>query len=191
MESTVTPAPRRSTRPHISWPKVRSWGLAPYVSFISPRQMCRSDPHTPARVSRTRRAPGSTSGTGYSRRSNSPPYALSTATRPFIGGLLVLWPACRPHDGVQRNACRRITELGRNRGGGRPLDVSQRLGAARHDGVEDRIALDQSGGRVGRRRTRPRLLERRHLDLPETGLRQHLPDRLRVVEAEGHVVERQ
>src|SRR5215470_16147627 len=84
MESTVTPAPSRSTRPHISWPKVRSCGLAPYVSFISPRQMCRSEPHTPARVSRTRMAPASTAGTGYSRSSNSPPYALSTATRPFM-----------------------------------------------------------------------------------------------------------
>src|SRR5438552_2575420 len=46
--------------------------------------MCRSEPHTPARESRTRMAPASTSGTGYSRSSNSPPYALSTATRPFI-----------------------------------------------------------------------------------------------------------
>src|SRR5712692_11093232 len=46
--------------------------------------MCRSEPHTPARVSLTRIAPGSTSGTGYSLSSNSPPYARSTATRPFI-----------------------------------------------------------------------------------------------------------
>src|SRR5438552_5604145 len=50
--------------------------------------MCRSEPHTPARESRTRMAPASTSGTGYSRSSNSPPYALSTATRPFIAPLL-------------------------------------------------------------------------------------------------------
>src|SRR5262249_1355386 len=79
-----TPAPSRSTRPAISWPNVRSFGSAPYSSFISPRQMCRSDPHTPARVSFTRIAPGSGSGTGYSRSSNSPPYAFSTATRPFM-----------------------------------------------------------------------------------------------------------
>src|SRR5437773_979849 len=46
--------------------------------------MCRSEPQTPARVSLTRMAPGSTFGTGYSRSSNSPPYARSTATRPFI-----------------------------------------------------------------------------------------------------------
>src|SRR5258708_25793028 len=46
--------------------------------------MCRSEPHTPARVSLIRIAPGSGSGTGYSRSSNSPPYALSSATRPFI-----------------------------------------------------------------------------------------------------------
>src|SRR6266853_6579589 len=46
--------------------------------------MCRSEPQTPARVSLTRMAPGSTSGTGYSRSSNSPPYARSTATRPFM-----------------------------------------------------------------------------------------------------------
>src|SRR6266850_3940715 len=46
--------------------------------------MCRSEPQTPARVSLTRMAPGSTSGTGYSRSSNSPPYARNTATRPFI-----------------------------------------------------------------------------------------------------------
>src|SRR6266478_3553618 len=47
--------------------------------------MCRSEPHTPARVSLIRIAPGSGSGTGYSRSSNSPPYAFSTATRPFMG----------------------------------------------------------------------------------------------------------
>src|SRR5216117_2757423 len=46
--------------------------------------MWRSEPQTPARVSLTRMAPGSTSGTGYSLSSNSPPYARSTATRPFI-----------------------------------------------------------------------------------------------------------
>src|SRR6266545_3075901 len=80
----MTPAPSRSTRPHISWPKVRSCGLGPELSFISPRQMGRSEPQTPARVSLTRMAPGSTSGTGYSRSANSPPYARSTATRPFI-----------------------------------------------------------------------------------------------------------
>src|SRR6476659_8840874 len=47
--------------------------------------MCRSEPHTPARVSLSRIAPGSGSGTGYSRSSNSPPYAFSTSTRPFMG----------------------------------------------------------------------------------------------------------
>src|SRR5258705_13464890 len=78
------PAPSRSTLPHISWPKVRSLGSAPYVSFISPRQMCTVEPHPPARVSLIRIAAGSGSCTGYSRSSNSPPYALSTATRPFI-----------------------------------------------------------------------------------------------------------
>src|SRR5262245_58725708 len=47
--------------------------------------MCRSEPQIPARVSRIRIAPGSTSGTGYSRSSNSPPYAFNTAMRPFMG----------------------------------------------------------------------------------------------------------
>src|SRR6184192_374458 len=46
--------------------------------------MCRSDPQTPARVSLIKIAPGSGSGTGYSRSSNSPPYALSTAMRPCM-----------------------------------------------------------------------------------------------------------
>src|SRR5687767_6622937 len=72
-------------RPAISWPKQRSCGGAPYTSFISPRQMCRSEPHTPARVSFTSAAPGSGSGTGYSRSSKSPSYAFRTATRPFMG----------------------------------------------------------------------------------------------------------
>src|SRR6266567_5545800 len=58
--------------------------------------MCRSEPQMPARVSRTRMAPGSTSGTGYSRSSNSPPYARSTATRPFMSAL----PGTT-HDSVQ------------------------------------------------------------------------------------------
>src|SRR4029453_10275218 len=151
--------------------------------------MCRSDPHTPARVSRTRRAPGSTSGTGYSRRSNSPPYARSTATRPFMGTLLVLWPARRQHDGVQRDSCGRIAELDRYRSRRRPLDVVQRLGAAGHDGAENGIAADESSSRVGRGRTGPRFLERRHLDLPEAGLPQHLPDRRGIMEAERHGVE--
>src|SRR5512144_564350 len=67
--------------------------------------MCRSDPHTPARVSFTRMAPGSTSGTGYSRSSNSPPSAFRTATRPGMWSLL---------EWIQR-------ESGRGRAGCQPV----------------------------------------------------------------------
>src|SRR5262244_3026851 len=152
MESTVTPAPSRSTRPHISWPKVRSCGLAPYVSFISPRQMCRSEPHTPARVSFTRMAPGSTSGTGYSRRSNSPPYARRTATRPFIARLLLSGSPRPEHEGIQGYRHWRIAELGGHRGRGGPLDRLERVGPALHDGAQDGSARDEPDGRFGRRR---------------------------------------
>src|SRR5215471_16930591 len=189
MESTVTPAPSRSTRPHISWPKVRSCGLAPYVSFISPRQMCRSEPQTPARVSFTRMAPGSTSGTGYSRRSNSPPYARSTATRPFISVLLLSWPAGLEHESVQGDSERRITQLGSHDGRGRLLDRLERIGPTLHDAAQDGSARNDPDGRVGRRRARPLLRELRDLDLPESRLCEHLPDRLRIVQAVGDRVE--
>src|SRR5262245_17270040 len=112
--------------------------------------MCRSDPHTPARVSFTRMAPGSTSGTGYSRRSNSPPYARSTATRPFISMLLLSWPACLEHDGVQGNSHGTITELGSDCGSGRPLDLVERVGPAVHDGPQDGSAFGEGDGRFGR-----------------------------------------
>src|SRR5215471_17106030 len=53
--------------------------------------MCRSEPQIPARVSRIRMAPASGSGTGYSRSSNSPPYAFSTAIRPFMTRPPLAW----------------------------------------------------------------------------------------------------
>src|SRR5262245_26990701 len=151
--------------------------------------MCRSDPQTPARVSFTRMAPGSTSGTGYSRRSNSPPYARSTATRPFIAILLPSWPARLKHDGVQGDAYGTVAERGSHRRGGRPLDLVERVGPAIHDGAQDGIALDEPDACVGRRRARSLLRQARHLDVLEAGLGEHLLDRLRLVQAERHRVE--
>src|SRR5262245_9086425 len=151
--------------------------------------MCRSDPHTPAAVSFTRMAPGSTSGTGYSRRSNSPPYARSTATRPFISMLLLSWPACLEHEGVQRNADGTVAERGGHRGRGGKLDFVESGGPTLHDGAQDRIAFDEAAGCLGCRRTRSLLCQMRQLDLPEARLREHLSNRLRIVKAERHQVE--
>src|SRR5262245_54574800 len=152
--------------------------------------MCRSDPHTPARVSFTRMAPGSTSGTGYSRRSNSPPYARSTATRPFISMLLLSGPPRLEHEGVQRNADGTVAERGGHLGRGGTLDFVERGGPALHDGAQDRIAFDEADGGLGCRRTRSLLCQMRQLDLPEARLPEHLADRLRIVKAERHQVER-
>src|SRR5215813_13532497 len=189
MESTVTPAPSRSTRPHISWPKVRSCGLAPYVSFISPRQMCRSEPHTPARVSFTRMAPGSTSGTGYSRRSNSPPYARSTAMRPFM--IVLLWSrsARGEHHRVQRNSHRRIAQLRGHRRRRGLLHLFEGVCPPLYDGRRDGIPLDQADGRLGRRWGRPVPRDVAHLDAREARLAEPLPHRCRIVQAVGDAVE--
>src|SRR5215510_8709676 len=151
--------------------------------------MWRSEPQTPARVSFTRMAPGSTSGTGYSRRSNSPPYARSTATRPFIAMLLPSWPARLEHDGVQRKAYGTVAEGGGHRGCGGTLDFVERGGPALHDGSQDGIALDEPDRCFSGRRARPLLRQTRHLDLPEARLGNHLLDRLGVVQAERHRVE--
>src|SRR5215813_590789 len=264
--------------------------------------MCRSEPQTPARVSLTRIAPGSTSGTGYSLSSNSPPYARSTATRPFIRpprfaapgsslgswrlrkrgrrrrraargtvgpcgferglargadadrgrgrhyggrglGLLVvrrdpflellhrlaerfrqlrelgtpeqnqhdeqddhqflhahtehvgyllatiLWPAGRRNERVQRGADRAVAELGCDPGGHRPLDLVEGFGAPLHDRAPDRVALDQSDGRLGGGRARPGLLEVRPGYLTEAGRLEEGAGRLGVVKAERHRVE--
>src|SRR5262249_56931914 len=109
--------------------------------------MCRSEPHTPARVSFTRMAPGSTSGTGYSRSSNSPPYARSTAIRPFITSLLLSWPARLEHDGVQGNSHGTIAKLGGDRCSRRPLDLVERFRAAVHDGAQDPSAFAEGARR--------------------------------------------
>src|SRR6266511_2258152 len=52
--------------------------------------MCRSEPHTLARVMRTSAAPGSGCGTGYSRKTSGLPASANTTARPtLIASLLV------------------------------------------------------------------------------------------------------
>src|SRR5215208_1055056 len=56
----------------------------------SPRHTCRSEPQILASVMRTTAAPGSGSGTGYSRISNGLPAPTNTAARPWLTSPSVL-----------------------------------------------------------------------------------------------------
>src|SRR4030088_781122 len=55
-----------------------------FAGSRSPRQVCRSDPHTLASVMCTTAAPGPGSGTGYSRISHGWPQPRKIAARPVV-----------------------------------------------------------------------------------------------------------
>ena len=71
--SALTPSPRATTLPVISWPRIWGKGRPSALRSISPRHWCRSEPQTFARVIRITTAPGSGSGTGYSFSSKGRP----------------------------------------------------------------------------------------------------------------------
>src|SRR6267143_1218354 len=94
-ESVFTFRPSFATRPVISWPKIQpSSGSR---SGASPRQKCRSEPHTLASETLMRTASGSISGSGTSRISKGLPGPKKTAARPVDAMTLVLsiWPSGR------------------------------------------------------------------------------------------------
>src|SRR5437762_6189368 len=82
LESVCRPSPRAAIRPVPSWPWWIGSARPRLAGSRSPRQVCRSDPHTLASVMRTTAAPGSGSGTGYSLISSGTPTPRKTAALP-------------------------------------------------------------------------------------------------------------
>src|SRR5919199_4040930 len=93
LESVVRPSPRAAIRPVPSWPWWIGTARPRLTGSSSPRHRCRSEPHTLASVIWTRAAPGSGSGTGYSRISNGWPFPTKTAARPVSAMRVVLYRA--------------------------------------------------------------------------------------------------
>ena len=92
-ESKLTPSPSEWTTPVNSCPNTRGLGFPVCWRRPSPRQPCNSDPQIIAPVFFMRIPPGSTSGVGYSRRSNGVPACVKTETRPlgiFVPLVLVM-----------------------------------------------------------------------------------------------------